>query len=312
MDGDEALEIALTDGSVVDGDTRTVEWYQPTGFGIFLESADLEGDGVDELFAVRWAGSSSTVEAWSVAGRNLLWSLTVAARLGPPRLHQLDGDPALELVIGEWEWPDVMIFDTATLELEDEIEGSIWAVRNLVVGNLDRDPQAEILWGAGRTNGGESALFLADADPLAVRWQSRDDAAPYSGPFAGHVTVAFRPEIVAVSRGRPQAGYRGRVQVFDGWTLKETAVSDPALTPTNSGLRAATLVDLDGDGRDEILVAGELRPDIPRPPSDHPPITCRNTTEPVRLGDRVGMRYWLVLRGEREVTYLPEKVGVMC
>ncbi len=72
-------------------------------------------------------------------------------------------------------------------------------------------------------------------------------------------------------------------------------------------------------GRDEVFVfwheggeiaeysatVGDLRPDLPRRSSDHPPITYRDTDEIVRLGDRVQIRYWLVLRGRGEVTYVP-------
>lgn len=49
----------------------------------------------------------------------------------------------------------------------------------------------------------------------------------------------------------------------------------------------------------------ELRPDFPRSRSDHPSITYWNSSEVVRLGDRVRMRYWLFLGGQGEVIYVP-------
>lgn len=49
----------------------------------------------------------------------------------------------------------------------------------------------------------------------------------------------------------------------------------------------------------------DLLPNVRRPPTTHPPITYRGTTEVVKLGDRVKVRYWLFFKGEGRITYVP-------
>lgn len=49
----------------------------------------------------------------------------------------------------------------------------------------------------------------------------------------------------------------------------------------------------------------ELRPDHQRPPSDHGPVAYFGGQTPVRLGDRVRIRYWLFFKDTGTITYVP-------
>jgi len=254
MDDDPAIEIATTSGKVTDAATHTVQWNWASGFGAHLQSADVDGDGRDELIA---AESWYIVWAYDVETQLPKWSIPTSLDIGAILVADIDADGVMELLMGDGQWGRVHAYDTVTQLEEWSIANPEHGVTNIAVADIDDDGTKELLWGAGATSTGPDHLYVADWQASTIVWQNEDLVGPFVGPQVGDLDGDGIPEIVAASF-QSNAGYAsGRIVVLDSRTLSVRGIS-PGVAGGSfgwTGVHDLKLRDVNGDGRLDVVVA---------------------------------------------------------
>lgn len=257
MDNDPAREIATTSGRVIDSATRSVQWTHTQAFGAHLQVADIDGDGRDELLA---SESWNWVWAFDVERQLPKWSLRASTHdIGAILMADIDGDGVKDLLVGEGQWGRVWAYDPVTLQPKGSVDNPEHGVAQIAVADLDGDGRPELMWSAGATSSGEDHLYVADWTTKAIRWQNDDLVGPFLGPMVGDLDGDGIPEIVVVSSWSDATYASGRILVFDSRTLALRAVSPGVAGGTFAwtGVKDLKLRDMDGDGRQEIIIAAD-------------------------------------------------------
>lgn len=252
MDADEALEIATTDGSVVDGISHAIQWTRPDGFGIDLEAGDIDGDGYDELIA---AESWGFVWAFDIDSQLPKWSIPIF-NIGAITLGDIDDDGILELIVGEDQWGGQIAFDTVTLQQEWEINNPCHGTTGVAFGDVDGDGVQEIIWGAGYSSTGADHLFVGDWRNQTIKWSNVDLVGPFRGTAKGDVDGDGIPEIVTVTNGSDSGYGAGRILVFNINPPSLQAISQEVSSGLGwSGTYEVKLRNVDADPELEMLVS---------------------------------------------------------
>jgi hypothetical protein len=254
MDADASLEIATTSGAVADWATRTIQWQRPQGFGIDVEVGDIDGDGMEELIAAQlW----DFIWAFDVDTQLPKWSLPMF-NTGAIWVGNVDGDPTLELLVGEAQWGDVKAFDTVTLVEEWAIPNPEHGVTYVAIGDPNGNGVRDVLWGSGATSTGSDRLYVANLASHTIDWENVQLEGQFVAPQHGDIDGDGRPEIVTAS-WESESGYdSGRIVVLDGETLRVRALSPPIVgNACIEGLHDLRLRNVDSDPQLEIVVAGD-------------------------------------------------------
>ena len=254
MDNDPALEIAATNGKVVDTATHTVQWTRAGGFGNHVKLAPLPGANYQQLIA---AEGWQFVYAYDVATQLPRWSINTPQDIGAIEIADVDNDGIPEVIIGDNQWGTVHVHDLITRAQKWAANNPEHGVTNIAVGDVDNDGVVDLLWGAGWTSTGSDYLYVASTTGAhAIKWQNVDLVGPFLGPLIGDLDGDGHPELVVCSY-ESESGYdSGRILVFDLATLTLRGMSAPVVTNNAvTGVHDLKLHDLDGDGRMEIVVA---------------------------------------------------------
>jgi hypothetical protein len=255
MDQDPALEIALTDGSVVDAATRTVQWRNAGGFGANVEAADIDGDGREELVA---ADAWYIVWAYDVDLQLPKWSIPAFLDIGAIHLVDIDADGVIELLMGDGQWGEIHAFNTVTLAEEWQIPNPEHGVTDIATGDVDGDGQVELLWGAGATSTGPDHLYVVNWNTGQTEWSNVHLDGPFLGPERADLDGDGKLELVAATFSSDSGYDSGRILVFDDASRRLRAISPPIVENLSwTGLNDLRLRDVDRDGRFEILVAAD-------------------------------------------------------
>ena len=254
MDADGGLEIAVTGGSVVDAATHAVQWTWPDGFGLHLETADIDGDGMEELIA---ADPWYFVWSYDVDVKLPKWSIPTPQDVGAIHVTDIDGDGVQELLVGDGQWGDIRAYDTVTQALEWSIDNPEHGVTDIAAADVDADGTTELLWGAGATSTGVDRLYIVDWTTEQFEWQNIHLDGPFVGPEQADLDGDGVPEIVVASFGSDSGYGSSRILVFDA-SFNLRAISAPIVgNLAVTGLHDLKLRDVDGDGSAEILVASD-------------------------------------------------------
>ncbi|MCP4218093.1 MAG: VCBS repeat-containing protein [bacterium] len=247
MDDDNALEIAVSSGRIIDGITHQVEWYRTEGFGEKLVAGDIDNDGRDELIAVQaW----DFIWAFDIERKLPKWSIAAGGDLDTCFLADIDNDSVLELLVGDGQWGEVHAYDTVTQAEEWSIVNPENGVNSIFCCDADNDGVSEVLWAAGEH------LYVADWKTLRIEWQNDLLNGPFLGPLFGDLDGDGKEEMVAVSY-HSDSYDGGRILVFDN-AGHFRALSAPVLGINSySKIRGLKLTDVDNDGSREILLAAD-------------------------------------------------------
>jgi FG-GAP-like repeat len=250
MDADPSPEVAVTNGSVLDVASGVVQSTWSLGFGFELELTDFDNDGMEELII---AEAGNYIWAFDVDIELPKWSLAVE-QIDTIAIGDSDLDGVDELILGEKSWGDVISYDLTTQAQNWKIDNPEFGITSLLVADVDNDGAAEVVWGSGANSTGPDFLHVGNPATETIEWVSLDYFGPFTDPLLGDVDGDGIAEVVFASL-QADAGFiahSGRIVVLD------QANNVPFVSPDSQRgdeIHNLRLIDVDGDGDQEILVA---------------------------------------------------------
>ena len=255
FDADPGAELVAASGKVFDLATGAVQLAPGAEFGSTLDRADFNGDGIDDLIAMKeW----TSTDGWNLNAGWLEWSI-LRFDNGEITVGDTNGDGVDELLLGDDQWGDVIAYDLST-------RAELWSVANprsgvsgIVITDLDDDGSTEVVFANGASSSGEDALSAIDPAAGAIFAESIDLVGPFLGPYYGDLDGDGDLEGI-IAPIESESGYGGaRIVAYDPATFAVIGVSDEFGAPSVSayGVKAMALGDIDADGLPEVVLAGD-------------------------------------------------------
>ncbi|MBZ0111814.1 MAG: VCBS repeat-containing protein [Thermoanaerobaculia bacterium] len=247
IDDDAALEIGVADFGqttyVLDGTTGIPD-YQRNGLGGYLDFANLNNDGYDDL-VVSWG---NLVEAFDVVADQLLWDFSPGALRAIAPID-VQGNPQPEMVLSDdGGLGSVKILNQAGVEL-GAVDNPSGGANAIASGDTDLDELLELVWGS-QDSDYVGHLYVASANKNHIEWQSFHIEGPFYGLDQGDVDNDGSDEyLLTVSNSDIGATYL----IFDVATKKLETVGQPL--DFLYAMFAGQLIDIDSDPQLEICVA---------------------------------------------------------
>lgn len=295
VDGDGVTEIVISsinnaNGYLLNGITKALEWNYLGGFGNRIVLADANGDNVPEIFGASWFGAITIYDGFlhtPVAefatipnGVDALWT------------GDTNQDGVDEIFVGDSQWGDIRVYNVETGVQIKSIDNPNHGCTRVCAGDADNDGDTDVVWGAGFSTSGADNLYIADLNLQLVQYSSKDLDGPFylnavdadadddseyyltsyssNSNYDGAQVFAFdvntgdalwsepgndRFARTTMGRGRSStqweiAGGFGLLNTFDAAT--HTLLVQPDVGVVSDVVTA----DIDGDGRDEYIVAG--------------------------------------------------------
>lgn len=254
MDADPGLEIATTNGEVMDFQTGLVQASYSLAFGHDMVLLDFDSDGMQELLFSDYSGY---VRAFDVDSQSLKWSYAVDT-VDSITVGDSDLDGVEELIVAEAStFDDVFSLNPMTL-----VEG--WSYRlpetgadTVTLADFDQDGAMEVLWVRGNFSTAADVMIVMDPSNQSVEWESLALEGPFASPEMGDLDGDGIDEIVSISFGSGSHD-APRIMVLEQ-TGQRTHVSPETMRGYgHQGAYDVHLHDFDGDGDLEILVGGNV------------------------------------------------------
>ena len=261
VDGDAALEIVTGGGFVYDGATLANQWAYGPQFGRFVDTGDIDGDGIQEIVA-NTTVSTINVRIYDAVSRTARWTFPPAiAAATPPTCVSRMSTATIALKCSRagtsstvwWSgnsiparrpsrpWPAWRRRITKSPE-------SPWATST---ATRDRNPL-----GNGIVHSGQDILVVSEftaPNTLALEWTSKTPG-QLDGPFYGGLLTRTGPSdsrVTFLSQSTTN-GYSGSRLFFVDPATGATSMS-PDITPSYSTTSVMDVADTDGDALDEVL-----------------------------------------------------------
>ncbi len=260
LDDDLSLEVAGSNGKVLDLESRSVQWGM-MGNESYTDVIirDVDGDGVGNLLSFKKFGG---VFALDIRTGEELWRYERPGGISAVLVADLDADGIDELGVADAQWGGLHVLrmgQGTPVELyaidepgyDPERGHTDSGTYGLLLADPDSDGTNELVWcyGGSGSTGSRTRIFIYDPIARVFEWASPWRSGPNGTPKIGDVTGDGIPEIVT-------SAFPSNVAVFDSETLNQIGYSGEITA--DSGLFYPTvvdLVDIDGDGCMEIATA---------------------------------------------------------
>jgi hypothetical protein len=154
-------QVATNTGYIIEvnDSLTTLVWnYSNPGFSnSYLDSGDIDGDGLDEIVA---ADSWNKVRAFNADTQGLQWEHTSAHDINALTVVDSDGDATPEVIYGDGQWGSVHILAGETGLVISSIKNPDHGVTDILVAELDGSEGLELIWGAGHSSTGADYLYI--------------------------------------------------------------------------------------------------------------------------------------------------------
>lgn len=280
LDGDGNLEIVTAAYSIraVDAATGKVLWRVPSGHDRTEPDAnyvgrawasviaeDIDGDGRPEIITGHRDGTVSVL-SWDGYFKPGWPKKPVSAEIMSVKVADLDGDGTKEIIVGAgvtsgtnvWVyehdgslrpgWPQLdAVHDGAKYAKADGYVGYAWGVFNdsIGVGDIDADGRPEIL--------------VPSDVPFVCAYEADGSLVPAASVFGGVSwgNVGFWKD-PAFEATVENGGWGLSSDIFTGAKLDLTTLSMSKRLTANFTFGKAIVEDLDGDGKNEVVVTGNM------------------------------------------------------
>jgi subtilisin family serine protease len=229
---------------------------------------DLDANGQKEIIIA----AGSTVRVLNTNGDILPgWPVYLNAMTTPPVVGDVDGDGLKEIAVGTATGPSnlYMLRSDGTIMagwprvINPSLPSNIISWSYPILGDLDGDGKMECVIGST-----EGLVYAIKSDGSNLPgWPAATKLARVNGPVIGDIDGDGLPEVVAgndkVTENGLSANYifawHADGTILPGWPVK----SEQNITQTFFGFAAPILVDLDQDGRADVIASSDTNYDAP-------------------------------------------------
>ncbi len=265
LDGDSALEFAvgqytapwLTTGpplTIYDGATHAVQQQISTdvvaaAYGSMV--ATLTPGALPSLLVSEGQGAVDAVDP--VAGTRL-WQAITPINITSLAVARPNG--VTQVFVGDGQWGAVHAFDGPSGAPLYSIHNPEYGVDSLAVGKLTTGASQQILWGSGGNGTGPKRFIVADTASQQIVAESPSIDPFFTSPVSGHISADGSRQVIFASQTTNDKYARGSVVALDAQSGKVIAVQSHDTFEDFGNFNALRVADLDGDGVDEVIVAG--------------------------------------------------------
>ena len=253
LDDDPALEWITDKGNVFDDASGEQQWDYLDGFGLTIELADINGDGVQEI--VGGGRHNTQTRVFSALTEQLL-NQVGQSDVCSIQAYRADGDDRDSIVLGACQvFTGVRSYrydsDTQAFVAGFQIASPDIGTSSIGLGDSDNDGALNVLWATGLSG----VLVVADpqADP-AVRWYNQNPGEQRMFGYAGSAEVLPDQQahvFVAAEVDNGSADRRVLLVDDNGQLIANEAI--PVDSNYGGGGRMA-VADMDQDGIAELFV----------------------------------------------------------
>jgi hypothetical protein len=250
-------EIVLSSGFVykLTGSTLSLVWnFIASGDG-YVELSDIDKDGKQEIvFAQQWY----YIYVYDVDTQTTKYSIKTNLDINSLLLTDVNNDGVDEIIYGDGQWGSINCYNSVT-------QAKLWSVTNPEHGvcainyaDVNGDGSKELIWSAGWTSTGSDYLYVYNVAQNNLIWRSEDIEGPFSAIATGDVDGDGKDEIVAVSYKSESSYDSGILFIFDASNNKLKWKCPSTFFPFIwQGLYTVAIADVDNDGINDIVVAGD-------------------------------------------------------
>jgi WD40 repeat protein len=266
MDEDSALEIAVSQYTsswapgdavtVYDGATHLAQLHLVGGVDIAagdrMTVGDVDGAGIESLVVSEGWGA---VDLFDVRTGTRRWQVPTPQNIESLAVANVSS-VSPQVLVGDGQWGAIRVFDGQTGTASLTIPVPTWGVTNMAVGRIAADGSLGIMFGGDAGDSGQQRFGLAQVKTQSVVATSHDLDGLFTAPSIGHLAGDRSTQVAFASKTSDGAYDPGSVVVMN---TSDGSVRAEVFAPSNQGWGnddALRVGDVDGDGVDEVVVAG--------------------------------------------------------
>jgi len=255
VDNEPSLELCYSYGEVIrfrDGLYEVLwDYNQSLYFGASrIGLADQDGDGNEEIFAC----GNDIIQVFDVESQSEKFNF--AADIDPHSFYMsdIDADGYKEILYGEANWGNVYCRRSTTGEIMWSKPYGNGGLNCLSVGNVDNEPEMEIVWAIQHGSTGADYLFTFDLDTKEQEWVSESVNGPFERIKIFDVDKDGIEELVTVSGGTENFYDASQISFWDPYTHEQEWKSPDTLLYFSTHIYDFAIYDVDNDGVSEIIL----------------------------------------------------------
>ncbi len=196
VDNDPELEIVFVEGPVIEynGTVFTQEWdFSEFTPGRWLELADLDGDGVQEIIAARaW----TYIDVLDARNKTPIGQITTPTNISQLKVADVNGNGKPDILYGDQQHGYVHAVDGMSLVELWRLENPSSGAPGIEVADVDDDGELEVIWGAGSNSTAPDFLSVHSISTLESEFVNVDEGGPYRALAIGNTDADNADEIV--------------------------------------------------------------------------------------------------------------------